>query len=107
VTSRRRRAVAGGSAATGSSLATSKQGLPATNRDGENFEMKRRARGLTWELGREGEAPEERIGAARQSSGCPSVRRRYASEERMGRWCGWRGSSGGLYRAEGEGGRAR
>jgi hypothetical protein len=41
LTSKRWRAVAGGGTATGSSPATAKQGLPATNRDGENSESKR------------------------------------------------------------------
>jgi hypothetical protein len=45
LTSKRWRAVAGGGTATGSSPATAKQGVPATNRDGENSEIKMRAMG--------------------------------------------------------------
>jgi hypothetical protein len=74
-------AVAPGAGLAGELAGDGQRGLPATNRDGESTEMKRRPRGSHLGFGRDGEAPEERIGGEGQSSGGPFGRRRCASEE--------------------------
>jgi hypothetical protein len=110
LTSRRQRAMAGGGTATGSSPTTDKQGLLATNRDGETSEMKRRARGthLGARKGGRGAGGADRGGAVelRRPFGAAVLRKRGEDGEvvRMERELG---GGGGLYRAEGEGERAR